>query len=267
MKGQSNIFGVMIGGSILLLVVGMVLALTYMFLAQTDSIVGGLNTTISSATNVFTGVAGTAYTLSQAHPLSLTTFKAVQTITQTNTTLVNTNTTQNITVNSTFYNGASATLTYCFNNTNNSITSLSFNGHLLRALPAQENCTTNASIQSYMIVGSNYVTFTSNDTRNNLKNITLTYGFFAANTSYVRNIAVITPTYNGTYQAVFTYASAGVDTDNAVAALGNVTDAIDLFPQWLTMVVFGTIMVGLLGLVVGIVVFVKQGGLIGGGLQ
>lgn len=268
MKGQSNIFGIMIGGSILLLLVGMILALTYMFIAETSAVTSGLNTTISSATNIFVGVNGTAYTLSQAHPLSLTSFMASQPTSFTNTTLVKTNSTsQNITVNSTFYSGGQANLTYCFNNTNGSVTTLRFNGYLLGTLPAQENCTTNVSIESYMIVGSNSINFTSNDTLNNLKNSTLTYKFWAANTSYTRNIAVITPTANGTFRAIFTYASEGVDTDSAIAALDNVTDAIDLFPQWLVMVVFGTIMVGLLGLVIGIVVFVKQGGLIGGGLQ
>ena len=58
--------------------------------------------------------------------------------------------------------------------------------------------------------------------------------------------------------------SASVDTDKAVAALGDVTDAVDLFPQWLTLVVLGMIIVGLLGLVIGIIVYVRNAGLLGG---
>jgi uncharacterized membrane protein YjjP (DUF1212 family) len=62
--------------------------------------------------------------------------------------------------------------------------------------------------------------------------------------------------------------SSTVDTDKARSALTDVTDAVDLFPQWLTLVVLGMIIVGLLGLVIGIIVYVRNAGLLGsGGMQ
>jgi hypothetical protein len=266
MKGQGNIFGVFIGGSILLLVVGMILALTYMFIAQTDSVVSGLNTTISSATAIFAGVNGTPYALAH-NPISFSAFGISNYDTKTNETTLMNNGSRLVYLNSTFYTTPQANLTVCYNNQNNSSTTIKLNGVTLGNVTAYAvNCAVFASQQSNL-VATNNITMVVNNASFVFTNASIKYAFFNTTALYTVAGDEITPLANGTFRATYNYASAGVDTDNAIAALDNVTDAIDLFPQWLVMVVFGTIMVGLLGLVIGIVVFVKQGGLIGGGLQ
>ena len=271
MKGQANIFGVIIGGSIMLLVVGMVLALTYMFIASTSSVTSGLNTTISGGTVIFAGINGTSYALAE-NPMTLATFRKSVYENQSNTTnVINTNSSF-VYLNSLYYNVPMANLTICYNNTNNSSTTVKLNNVTLGNLTTYTvsagalNCTTYASQES-RIAATNNVSFVNNNASIRIWNITMLYSYFNTSTQYTIYGDTIIPRANGTFRYTYTYALTGVDTDSAVAALGDVTDAIDLFPQWLVMVVFGTLMVGLLGLVIGIVVFVRQGGLIGGGLQ
>jgi len=266
MKGQINIFGVFIGGSILLLVVGMILSLTYMFIASTDSVVGGMNTTISSITTIFTGVNGTPYALAH-NPISFSAFGISNYDTKTNVTTLMNNGSRLVYLNSTFYTTPQANLTVCYNNANNSSTTIKLNGVTLGNVTAYSaNCAVFASQQS-ILVATNNITMVVNNASFVFTNASIKYAFFNTTALYTIQGETLTPLANGTFRAVYNYASAGVDTDSAVAALSDVTNAIDLFPQWLVLSVFAIIMLALLSLVVGIVVFVKQGGLIGGGLQ